>query len=260
MTCASETIRRLLIKLAPLVSAGAVMAGCKTEADRACLSQFASAQAVVVKVEAEDIASVNGSVAALETALETCKGAGRSGEVEELTQAHAQLAAHKDRLVRRDEMRRQRTELSPEELKKRIESGDPKCPRGQAYLHAKSGQRIRCTGPQPVDMNGAQAEEYFRGRGYKVSTGTSPLELRFEHGAELLVFRYGEPGRSTAPQCVVLYPSPDMSWQEAIARTTGVAPARLKPDQPIRTAAGQRLLKVDESAESVIARIGDCHG
>jgi len=246
----------LVALLGTLLSTGA----CKTEADRACLSQFASAQAVVVKVEAEDSASVNGSVAALETALATCKGAGRSGEVEELTKAHAQLSAHKDRLTRREELRRQRTEIAPEELKKLIDSGDPKCPRGQAYLNGKSGQRIRCTGPQPIDMNAAQAEEYFRGRGFKVSTGASPLELRFEHGAELFVFTYAEPSRSTPPRCVVLYPAPDMSWQEATARATGVAPARLKPDQRVPTAAGPQLLEVEESAERVIARIGSCRG
>jgi hypothetical protein len=236
------------------------MLACKTEADRACLSQFTSAQAVVVKVEPEDTASVNGSVAALETALSTCKGAGRSGEVEELTKAHTQLSAHKDRLARREELRQQRTELAPEELKKLIESGDPKCPRGQAYLNAKSGQRIRCTGPQPIDMTAAQAEAYFRGRGFKVSTGASPLEVRFEHGAELLVFTYEEPSRSSPPRCVVLYPPPGMSWQEATARATGAAPGRLKPGQRIPTAAGEQLLAVEESAERVIARVGDCPG
>lgn len=251
---------RMTASLVSILGVVLSLGACKTEADRACLSQFASAQAVVVKVEAEDSASVSGSVAALETALSTCKGAGRAGEVEELTKAHAQLSAHKDRLARREELRRQRTEIAPEELKKLIESGDSKCPRGQAYLNGKSGQRIRCTGPQPVDMNAAQAEEYFRGRGFKVSIGDPPLELRFEHGAELVVFKYEEPSRSTPPRCVVLYPPPGMSWQEATARATGVAPARLKPGQQIPTAAGNQLLEVEESAERLIARIGSCRG
>lgn len=243
-----------------LTAAALTLAACKTEADQACLSQFASAQGVVLQVEAEDMASVSGSVAAVDTALSTCKEAGRGGEIEELSRAHAQLLAHKDRLVRREEMRRQRTELSPEELERLLTSGDPNCPRGQAYLHGKSGKRIRCTGPQPIDMNAAQAEEYFRGRGYRVSNGASPLELRFERGAELLVFSYAEPARSTPPGCVLLYPSPDMSWQEATARATGVAPARLTPNQRISTATGQRLLQVEESPERVIARIGSCPG
>lgn len=250
---------RVPASLASLLGVVLVTAACETEADKACLSQFASAQAVVVKVEAEDSASVNGSVAAIETALSTCKGAARAGEVEELTKAHTQLSAHRDRLARREELRRQRTEIALEELKKLIESGDPKCPQGQAYLNGKSGQRIRCTGPQPIDMNAAQAEEYFRGRGFKVSAGASPLEQRFERGAELLVFTYDEPSRSTAPRCVVLYPSPDMSWQEATARVTGVQPGRLKPGQRIPTAAGQQQLEVEESAERVLARIGTCH-
>lgn len=249
---------RVPASLAGLLGVVLVTSGCETQADKACLSQFASAQDVVVKVEAEDSASVNGSVAAIETALSTCKAAERSGEIEELTKAHTQLSAHRDRLARREELRRQRTDIAPEELKKLIESGDPKCPRGQAYLNGKSGQRIRCTGPQPIDMNAAQAEEYFRGRGFKVSTGASPSELRFEHGAELLVFTYDGPSRSAPPRCVVLYPSPDMSWQEATARVTGAQPGRLKAGQRIPAAAGQQLLEVEESAERVIARIGTC--
>jgi len=229
--------------------------GCKSPEDKACLAQFASAQSVVMKVEAEDLSSVVGSVAAVEEALGTCKAAGRNGEAEELAKAHEQLAAHRDRLLRRAEMLEQRTELSPEELATLVKSGDPKCPRGQAYLHRKSGKHINCVGPQPVDMSRAQAEEYFKGRRYKLLPAT-PSELRFEYGAELVVFAYADPAQ--APRCVTLYPPPDRSWQEATSRLTGVPPARLKPNQPIRRSAGALGLAVEESAEKVIARIGDC--
>lgn len=235
-----------------------VTLSCKSPEDKACQTQFESAQNVVMTVRSEDLASVEGSVAAVEQALATCKAAGRSGEAEELGKAHQQLAAHRDRMLRRAEMLEQRTELSPEELRTLAKSGDPKCPRGQAYLHRKSGKHITCVGPQPVDMNLARAEEYFKGRRYKLSPGASPSELRFEYGAELVVFAYADPNQ--APRCVTLYPPPDQSWQEATARLTGVAPARLKPNQPIRRAEGSVPFSVDETAQKVIARIGDCSG
>jgi hypothetical protein len=245
-----------------VVVAGSAVAGigCKSEADRACLDQFTSSQATVLEVKAEDLASVDASVAAIGAALRACEAAGRGGEVEELTKAHNQLSAHKDRLVRRAEMLAQRTELAPGELEKLVSTGDPKCPRGQGYLHGKSGKRIRCVGPQPIDMTSEQAEQYFKGRGYKLSRGVSPLELRFEYGAELLVFSYSEPLNAGPPRCVALYPSPDMSWQEATARLTGASPARLSPGRPIVGAARPLALKVEESAQKVSAHIGDCSG
>lgn len=242
---------------ASLLALGQVTSACKTEADRTCLDQFASAQAVVMEVDSERLESVEGAVAALDAAIATCKLAGRSGEAEELGAAHAKLAAHRDRVVRRDELRRKRTEISPEELAELVKSGDPKCPRGQAYLNKKSGQRIRCTGSHPIDMDEARATEYFKGRGYKV-TSSAPRELRFEYGAELVVFQFGE-GAASPPRCVLLYPPPDVSWQEATARLTGVSPARLAPGRPI-PGANPRSLSVEDTKEKVVARIGDCAG
>jgi len=247
---------------ASLLAIVQLTSACKSEADRTCLDQFASAQAVVMDVDAERLESVDGAVAALDAAIVTCKRAGRSGEAEELDAAHAKLAAHRDRVIRRDDLRRQRSErseTSPEELAELVKSGDPKCPRGQAYLHKKSGQRIRCTGSHPIDMDEAHATEYFKGRGYKVSASASPRELRFEYGAELVVFQFGE-GAASAARCVLLYPPPDMSWQEATARLTGVAPARLAPGRPITGGAKPRSLSVEDTKEKVVARIGECDG
>jgi hypothetical protein len=243
---------------ASLLALGQVTSACKSEADRTCLDQFASAQAVVMDVDAERLDSVEGAVTALDAAIATCKLAGRSGEVDELGAAHAKLTAHRDRVVRRDELRRKRSDTSPEELAELVKSGDPKCPRGQAYLHKKSGQRIRCTGSHPIDMDEAQATEYFKGRGYKVIASTSPRELRFEYGAELVVFQFGE-GATSPARCVLLYPPPDMSWQEATARLTGVAPARLAPGRPITGGLKPRSLSVEDTKEKVVARIGECN-
>jgi hypothetical protein len=231
--------------------------GCKSAGDRACAEQFARAQDIVSRIDAEDLASVSGSVAAVEEAMKTCSTAGRQGDVDELDKARAQLSQHRDRLLRRQEMLAHRTEASPEELARLIKEGDPKCPRGQGYLHTKSGKRIVCVGPQPVDMSRPQAEEYFKARGYKLSSNTDGSELRFEYGSELVVFAYSGEGAS-APRCVTLYPPPDRSWQEATARLTGVAPARLKPNQPIRRSSGPLPFAVEESAQKVVARLGSC--
>lgn len=230
-------------------------AGCKSAADEACLGQFNAAQEVVMKVEAEDLGSVSASVAAVEAAVETCRNAGRQSEVDELGKARDQLAGHRDRLVRRNELRDKRREVPPEDLAQLIEHGDPRCPRGQGYLHGRSGKRISCVGPQPVDMTRAQAEEYFRGRGYRRQPESTDSELRFEYGAELVVLRYAGDG---APRCVLLYPPPDRSWQEATARLTGVAPARLKPNQPIVRAGRALPFSVEEGPQKVIAHIGSC--
>jgi hypothetical protein len=245
----------LLLALGPLSSIA-----CKSEEDRACLAQFASAQAVVMDVDAEKLESVDGAVAALDSAIAACKQAERGGEVDELVAAHAKLAAHRDRVVRRDELRRARSEIPPEQLAELVKSGDAKCPRGQAYLHKKSGQRIRCTGPHPIEMDEARATEYFKGRGYKVAASTAPRELRFEYGAELVVFQFEEAPAPAPPRCVLLYPAPEMSWQEATARLTGVAPARLAPGRPITGGAKPRPLAVEDTKEKVLARIGDCDG
>lgn len=208
-----------------------------------------------MKVEAEDLSSVSASVAAVEAAIQVCRDAGRRGEVDELGKARDQLSAHRDRLVRRNELREQRRDVEPEDLARLLEKGDPSCPRGQGYLHGRSGKRITCVGPQPVDMTRAQAEGYFRGRGYRRQPESTDSELRFEYGAELVVLRYAGDG---APRCVILYPPPDRSWQEATARLTGVAPARLKANQPI-VRAGQRLpFTLEESPNKVVAQIGSC--
>jgi len=248
----SHTIPPCSLVLAVLLAA---VSGCKSAADEACLGQFTSAQAVVMKVEPEDLASVSASVAAVEAAQDTCRTAGRAGEVEELAKARAQLAAHRDRLVRRNELREKQREIAPEELARLVVNGDPNCPKGQGYLHSRSGKRIVCSGPQPVDMTRAQAEEYFRGRGYRRQPESNEGELRFEYGAELVVLRYDGEG---APRCVILYPPPDRSWQEMTARLTGIAPARLKPNQPIVRAGRAVPFTLEESPQKVVAQIGSC--
>jgi hypothetical protein len=234
-----------------------ISSGCKSEAEQTCATELVSAQAVVMKVVPEELSSVEESIAAVAGALASCEAAKRSSEVAELAQAQKQLSMHRDRLIWRAERREQR-ELSPEELDKLVKSGDPKCPRGQAYLHAKSGRRVRCEGAQVIDMTSAQVEAYLGGRGYKRSEGARPGELRFEYGGELMIFSYPERDATRPPSCVVAYPPPDRSWQEATARITGVAPARLKPGRAIPSSLGPRELQVEDGPDKVRVRIGAC--
>ncbi len=231
---------------------------CKTAADETCLAQFGAAQAVVMGVDSKQIESVETSIAALDGAVAACRSAKRSGELEELAKAHAKLAEHRELLQRQIDMIQQRTELSHEEFDELVKRGDAKCPRGQAYLHRKSNQRIRCVGPQPIDMSAPQARSYFAGRRYRVLEGGAPNELRFEYGAELLAFRYGSAEGLEPPRCVLVYPPPDQSWQELTARLTGVSPAKLKPGSPISSGRGPLLIAVEERPDKVLVRIGAC--
>jgi hypothetical protein len=244
--------------LAVLIACG-LGSGCKSAAQQACLDQFASAQTVVLDVKPEELPSVETSLTAVSRAIDSCSAAGRGGEVEELSKARTQLATHRDRLVRRAELRAQRKpETSAEDLALLVKSGDPNCPRGQAYVHGKGGPRVRCVGPQPIDMNRRAISAYFEKRGFRRLPVEAPTELRFIYGAETTVFQYAEPDESAPPRCVIIYPPPGTSWQEATARLTGAAPARLKAGGSVPSSAGPRRLDVEEGPDKVIARIGDC--
>jgi hypothetical protein len=233
-------------------------AACKSEADVACLSAFQSAQTVVASVAGEDLDSVQEAVSALDSSLAACRAADRSGEVSELKQAHDKLSSHLARLIRRAETRAARRELSPDELARLDKLGDPDCPRGQAYVHAKSGKRIKCSGPQPVDMTWNDALAYFKHRGFKRSDTDAPASLRFVYGAQTIVISYDKPNSEQPPVCVVLYPAPDTSWQEATARLTGVSPGRLKSGRALQSGRGKLALWVVDQPDKVIVRIGRC--
>jgi hypothetical protein len=232
-------------------------AGCRGPEAKRCLAEFDSAQAVVMQVRANDLDSVEGSVKAVEGALAACREADRSGEVSELEKAHKMLSSHLERL--REHLARPKQQpLSAEEVAERARNGDPSCPRGQAYLHKQSKTNIKCTGPVPVEMTFEQAEKYFTGRGYKLDRQTSPRSLTVEFGAEKHVFRYADADAATMPRCIVSYPAPGASWQEATARLTGLAPNRLEANKPVKAKQGNLALHVDEGENKLIVSLGEC--
>lgn len=250
----AERFARLVLLL---LAAGAGTSGCTSEQAAACQRQFASAQAIVLQVHAEDMASVSASVAAVEQALATCTAAGQSAEADELGKARATLVSHRERLSRRAEMLEKRRRLSPEELAALLQKGDPGCPRGQGYRHGQSGRHVRCVGPQPIDMPRAEAEAHFARLGHRRLDSPSS-ELHFEYGAERIVFAYADAAGAEPPACVTLQPPPDRSWQEAVARLTGVAPRRLKPGRPVPSSRGDLALALAGDERAPIVRIGTC--
>jgi hypothetical protein len=242
-----------------LALAAAVSLACQSQDTKHCLSLMGTAQEIVKKVDAKDLSSVEQSLAAVELARTACEKAGRTGERDELTKAKNELSGHAEYMKRRAARPPPRKKRTPEELAEIALHGDPNCPKGQAYKEEGATKEIRCSGPQPADMGFAKAEEYFRGRGYKITVSDSPPTLKAEYGAELYVYTYAAPKDEHAPRCLTLYPVPGESWQEATGRATGAPLRHLEKDRTsVETGHGKVPLRVDESETKLVVRIGDC--
>jgi len=236
---------------------GCLGIACHDEATRRCHDVMASAQELVKNVDAKDLASVQTSLSAVDQAIEACKTAKRTSEVDALTRARNELGAHADYLKKRAE-RPDRKKPSAEELAALVTKGDPNCPKGQAYKQEASGKEIRCTGPQIVDMSFPEAEKYFGNRGYKLTTSATPPTLTAEYGAEKYVFTYAAPGDEHAPRCLTVYPAPGLPYQEATGRATGVLMKKIEKDGTVKTAHGEIPIHVEESETKLVIRLGEC--
>lgn len=228
-------------------------AACRSPEARACSDAYSVAQEKVRGVDAKSEPSVSASLSAVESALVTCRKAGRHDFVQELGRAKNELAGQLDLLARRAQ-RKPRRATSAAELEKLLKEGDPTCPRGQAYK-PEGAKEIRCTGPQLVEMSADQARAHFEERDYRVKTAP-PKTLEIERGSERVTMVYPASGASAPPDCVILFPPPGTTWQEAVARSTGANPARLEPGKAISTARGPLPFAVDE--KNVVIRIGRC--
>jgi hypothetical protein len=253
----SGSLRSGSLRSSSLLSSLLLVVACRGPEAKRCVAEFDSAQAVVMQVQSNDVDSVQGSVTAVEGAIAACRAADRSSEVAELEKAQRMLSTHLERL--REHLAKPKQEpLSAEQLAERAKNGDPNCPRGQAYLHKASKTNIRCTGPVPVEMTFAEAEKYFGGRGYKLEREASPKSLTVEFGAEKQIFRYADAEASSPPRCIMSYPPPGVTWQEATARLTGVAPNRLDANKPVKTRQGNLPIQVDEGENKLIVSLGEC--
>ncbi len=216
-----------------------------------------SAQELVKNVDAKDPASLEASLAAVGQAIDACKAASRTSEVDALTRAKNELGAQVEYLKKRA-ARPERRKASPAELAALVASGDPSCPKGQAYKQEASGKEIRCTGHELVDMTVAEATTYFNDRGYKVTAIDAPPTLTAEYGAEKFVFTYAVPKDEHAPRCLTLYPAPGIPFQEATDRATGVLMRKIPKDGVLKTSHGELPIHVDQTETTLVIRLGDC--
>lgn len=229
--------------------------GCDRQASL-CHERMASAQSVVSQVDAKSVSSLSASLAAVEAAHSACEQAKLGSEREQLLKAKNELSAQLDLLEQRAR-RKKLSAPSADELARLAKSGDPACPKGQAYKPKDSKHEIRCTGPQLADMGSEGLKAYYGDRRFKVTSQESPAEVRAELGSELYVFAFDKLSDS-APRCVTAYAQPGMSWQELTSRLTGMPPERLALDAPVRSGRGELPLKVEHPNDKPTVYLGNC--
>jgi hypothetical protein len=253
------TLLSVMMRFPNAVTAGLCLIasfGCNSADTKLCHQKMTEAQNVVNVVESNSVDSLTRSIQMIGLAEAACSKAGRDTEVKELTQARERLEGHRVLVEERADRKKSREALTPAQIDRLVREGDPNCPKGQAYQNKASNKEIRCTGPQPVEMTWEQAKKYFSARNFRsVATGESTV-LTLESGAERYVFRYAQPNSSNPATCVVIYSRPGISWQETVARNTGVAPEKLKNGGTVAVAQSKLLLVVDE--QNQVARMGDC--
>jgi hypothetical protein len=240
---------------------GAALVGalaCQSEATKRCHDLLQAAQPVVTNVDGTSVDAVQTALDAVEAARAACQEAGRSQEHDELVKAKRQLVGHLEYIKNRPS-RNESAELTPEQLEKLVKEGDPDCPKGQAYKHRGSGKEVRCKGPQIADMGWKQADEYWKGRGFKTKVGKSPPTLTAEFGSELYIYEYTRPDDPKPPKCLTLIPAPGVPWMEATARATGAKLRFLKrEDGFVRSRRGKLPLVIEDGDKGLAIHIGDC--
>ncbi len=229
--------------------------GCDPEVKK-CHELMTSAQAIVTQVDSKSIPSLEQSLAAVSDAHAACDKAKQGTEREQLLKAKNEISAQLNLLEQRANRKRLQVP-NADELARLVKSGDPACPKGQAYKPKGSKDEVRCTGPQIADMRAAEAKAYYGDRRFKVTSRETPAEVRAELGSELYVFAYDKLS-DPAPRCLTAYAAPGLSWQEVVARLTGMPPEKLKLDTPIKSGRGELVLKVEHETDKPTIHLGDC--
>lgn len=230
-----------------------LLPSCVGPKSKECIRQVGVASEASRNVDSKSIDSVRQGLDAVETAHRACVEAGRDDEAAQLDKGRKDLRAHLERLEKKAADPSQRP-ISEAELAELVKKGDSGCPQGQGYKH--SGKEVRCTGPQIVDMSYPVARSYFERRGYKV-TDVPPSSLRAEHGAELFVLEYEGAQDDRPPRCLRIQPPPEQSWQEAVARASGVRPDKITAGGKLSVKRGSLGVSVEADAGSAV-RLGDC--
>jgi hypothetical protein len=235
----------------------AVCGLCACDPDaKTCHERMASAQTIVAQVDSKSLPSLQQSLAAVTEAHAACEKAKLGTEREQLLKAKHELSAQVDLLEKRAN-RKKLQAPSADELARLVKSGDPTCPKGQAYKPQGSKDEVRCTGPQIADMNADSVKAYFSDRHFKLTSQDNPAEVRAELGSELYVFSYDRL-TDAAPRCVTAYAAPGLSWQELTARLTGAAPEKLKLGAPVKSGRGELELLVEHATDKPTVHLGNC--
>jgi hypothetical protein len=232
-----------------------VLAACDPETKK-CHELMTSAQALVTNVDSKSIPSVQQSLTAVSEAHAACDKAKAGTEREQLLKAKNELTAQLNALEKRAN-RKKLQAPTPDELAQLVKSGDPACPKGQAYKPKGSKDEVRCVGPQLADMNPEGLKAYYGDRHFKVTSQESPAEVRAEVGSELYVFAFDSLS-AAAPRCVTAYAAPGLSWQEVTARLTGTPPEKLKLDAPVKSGRGELALQVEHATDKPTVHLGQC--
>jgi hypothetical protein len=153
-------------------------------------------------------------------------------------------------------VRQKRPKLSGAELDELEKKGDPTCPKGQQYEHHQDKRLIDCKGPQLVEMNWAQASEYWSRRGFVERADGAKQE--FERGAQVITFHHSKAKSSTAANCVEIVADPGIHWQETVTRATGVQPRYLSLEKPVAVGKTPLPLLVEGSSAQYTVKLGDC--
>jgi hypothetical protein len=221
-----------------------------------CHERMTSAQAIVTQVDSKSLSSLQQSLTAVSEAHAACEKAKLGTEREQLLKAKNEISAQLKLLEQRAN-RRKLQAPSADELTRLVKSGDPACPKGQAYKPKGSKDEVRCTGPQIADMGAEAVKAYYSDRHFKVTSQDSPAEVRAELGSELYVFSYDKLS-DPAPSCVTAYAAPGLGWQEVTARLTGMPPEKLKLDAPVKSGRGELRLLVEHETDKPTIHLGSC--
>lgn len=220
-----------------------------------CKDEMKSSQAVLLSMDDQDQKSVERALSAVRTAVTACDGVAPEKEATKMKDAVTQLERQLAGL--RAQKPTKRETLSEAHLAELARNGDPDCPQGQKYEHPQNKQMVRCTGPQLIEMTTQDVQRHFVDAG-GFSKRVEGNTLHLERGSEVYEFSYDSPASTARPLCVTVVGLRGISWQELVARSTGVQPRRLKLGQPVPWKGGDLPLLVEGDDHQFTVKLGQC--
>lgn len=217
-----------------------------------CRDEYLQVHAMVSSVDTTQLEKVEHTLTAVQATLAVCESANQSEEVKQLRKARGKLQSHQSYL----RMQLHQKPLTEQQLLELLKKGDDSCPQGQLYQYQESGRKVRCIGPQIVDMNWLQAEKYFRSRGYRITKQES--RLRAEFGSESYNYLFSRPDDTSVSRCLTVFAAPGVAWQEVVSRVTGASPQSVKLSQPVKTDSRRIALGLIDDPTQAIVSLGDC--